>query len=71
MATTEELRQSVRQSIANFSARASMASDMPKTNSVLGNVQVVDLTDGASTLKQDDTITEELGTLTITDRPGF
>ena len=72
-ATSEVVRQSVRQSIANFSARASITSEMPKTNSVLGqihDVNIQDETDDGSTLRGQDT-TDDMNTLTQTDRPGW
>ena len=47
------MRESVRQSIANFSIRASSQCDLPKGNSVLGQVHGVTL-DNQDTLDQPD-----------------
>ena len=63
--TESEARQSVRQSIANFSARASVTSDMPKVNSVLGHVHGVNLKDDVD----GDRLGDDLSAATITERP--
>ena len=41
--TSADMRESMRDSIANFSTRASSVSDLPKTNSVLGKIHGVHL----------------------------
>ena len=42
---TPDVRESMRQSIANFSTRASSVSELPKANSVLGQIHGVHLKD--------------------------
>ena len=67
---TTELRESMRDSIANFSTRASSVSDLPKSNSVLGKIHGVHLKEVESGRDEGGMDGEDGGVMQPTDRPG-
>ena len=71
--TSADMRESMRDSIANFSTRASSVSDLPKTNSVLGRIHGVHLKEVESGREEGGMEGEEGGdggVMHPTDRPG-
>ena len=70
--TSTDMRQSVQQSIANFSARASVMSqsELPKGNSVLGQIHAVNIGDVTERQREEIGAGDADVSLIGTDRPG-
>ena len=58
---TPDVRESMRQSIANFSTRASSVSELPKANSVLGQIHGVHLKDPPDSVRDPTGVIPEGG----------